>query len=402
MSNVSELATFQLNTQQISQTIPTSEIGEIASSQSNSASGQGMERVDSPHAAASGPNRAAQLQAFTEWLSSRDGVEHHDPDAFVSKPLQVAADNSGQVFRVDSKTQHSSKLQYQSPHFSTKNYVEAIEVNNSRTPLIPTDGFDPGIENAKARNQQQILSAINELKADGRVLGDSEQPHVNSISNLIVPAFRWPSVSNNLLGSPAMINLENNIRQSLQTYRTQIVVSSAQRNAGASTVAVSLARQLVENDHSVLLIDADLENPSLANQLGLTTPMSWTQAIHDGRPTNQLIIKERNAGLSLLPLAKPESSFSTTEKIFDNLATISNPLAWIYDFVVIDVGPVSQYLAHSSNAKIRAASTLLVSDCSQLNENEAHTQHAKLRLFGAESILMVQNFSRMVTAAKVG
>ena len=301
MSKASELATFQLNTQQINQTIETSEIGKIAI---GSTGNQSVARVDSPHQPAASRNRAAKLQQFEDWLNRRQSAGHHDPATTVSQPLMVAADNSGRVFRVDSMAQHSSELKYQSPHFNTSNYVEAAEVDNSRKPMVPTDGFDPEFEQSKSRGQTEILSAINDLKSDGRILGDSEQTHINSVSNLIVPAFRWPGVSNNLLGSPAMLNLENNIRQSLQTYRTQIVVASTQRNAGASTVALSLARQLIQNDHSVLLIDADLENPSLANQLGLTTPMSWTQAIHDGRPTNQLIIKERkNSGLSLLPLS---------------------------------------------------------------------------------------------------
>ena len=169
-----------------------------------------------------------------------------------------------------------------------------------------------------------------------------------------------------MLGSPAILNLQTTIQQTLQTYRTQIVVASSQRQAGASTIALSLARQLTENGNSVLLIDADLHNPSLANQLGLTTRLSWTQAIEEGRPTNQLIVKQKNSGLSLLPLVKPKDGYHQGESIYDSLATISNPLAWIYDYVVIDVGPVGQYLANSSKAKIRAASTLLVTDSSQL------------------------------------
>ena len=149
------------------------------------------------------------------------------------------------------------------------------------------------------------------------------------------------------------------------------------------------------------MIDANLENPDLANLLGLTMPLSWTQALNDGRPTNQLIVNQKSGGLSLLPLAKLEAH-QIGENIYDQLATISNPLAWIYDYVVIDVGTVEQYIANSSKSKIRAASTLLVTDSSQGNEANLHSQNAQLRLFGVEDVLMVQNFSRIVSAAKVG
>ena len=398
MSKVADLASFQLNTQQFNQTI---QLGDINVSGNESGGNTSLSRSDSAHDPISRQNRAAQLKEFTNWLATRNRQGHHDPSAFISKPLVISGDEHGKTYRVDTMAQPSEQLMYQSPHFETKDYVEAFEVDNSRQPTVITDGFDPEIKSSQTKStNRELMTAINDLKADGRVLGDNQQ--LTSEPNLIVPSFRWPEVSSNLLGSPALLNLENNIRQSLQTYRTQIVVTSTQRHVGASTIALSLARQLAERDNTVLVIDADLNNPSMANQLGLTTQLSWTQAIQDGRPTNQLIVKQKNSGVSLLPLIQPEGGIGESDTIFDNLATISNPLAWIYDFVVIDVGPASQYLAHSSRAKIRAATTLLVSDSSQPNENDIHGNHARLRLFGAENILMVQNFSRVISASKVG
>lgn len=396
MSKVSDLATFQLHTQEISQTIQISDIQVC----SDISTGPELDsRMDGPHRKTARRDRASQLEEFTNWLSTRTRSGHHHPSAYVSEPLQIS-DNNASFYRADCLSQPQSQLLYQSPHFETRNYVQAVEVDQSSQPVIGVDGSDVGKPLSPATTNPQIISAIRKLKADGRILGDSEQFDDLPNPNLVVPAFRWPQVSTNLLGNPAMLNLETNIKKSLQTYRTQIVVTSSCRQAGASTVALSLARQLAENNSTVLLIDADLDNPSLAHQLGLTTQLSWTAAINDGRPTNQLIVKQKNSGLSLLPLIKPQAGYDTN--MYDILATISNPLAWIYDYVVIDVGPADQYLAYSSRAKIRAASTLLVSDCSRQTDNQPHSQHAKLRLFGADNLLIVQNFSHIVSASKVG
>ena len=214
MSKVTDLATFQFTTQQTNQPISTAEV--------NASDAQAtLSRMDSPHEPTTRTKRAAQLKEFTNWLAKRQQPAHHDPATFVSQPLEIVADNS-KNFRVDTATQQATELRYQSPHFDTRNYVEAVEVDNSRQPITITDGFDPEIGSvAKQNTPPAIESAVNALKADGRVLGDSEQ--LTSERNLIVPAFRWSEVSNNLLGSPAMLNLETNVRQSLQTYRTQIV-----------------------------------------------------------------------------------------------------------------------------------------------------------------------------------
>ena len=396
MTKATDLATFQLNTNQIDQPI---NIRDIPINVANTDSQGIMERVDSPQEPAQGPNRAAQLQQFTDWLKTRSRSTHHNSQTHVSQKLELSSGSSDKIYRVDSASQPQIELQYQSPHFDTTDYVEAVEVDNSRKPSIPTDGFDAEIKTSQP--ERGIDTTIQTLKADGRVLGDSEQRNTDSSTSLQVPGFQWPEVSSNLLGSPAMLNLVTTIQQTLQTYRTQIVVASAEKNAGASTVALSLARELADQNQSVLLIDANLENPDLANQLGLTTQLSWTQAIDDGRPTNQLIIQQKSGGMSLLPLAMLESH-RIPSNLFDQLATISNPLAWIYDYVVIDVGTVNQYIANSSKSKIRAASTLLVSDSSHGNEANLHSQDAKLRMFGIENVLRVQNFSRIVNAAKVG
>ena len=238
MTKVPDLATFQLNTNQINQAI---DINNISINLDNASAPGTIARIDSAQEPVAGPNRAAQLQQFTDWLKTRDRSSHHDASAFQSQHLELSTDSSDKIYRVDSASQPQSELKYQSPHFDTTGYVQAVEVNNSRKPTIPTDGFDAEI--VAPPSQFDLVSDIHNLKADGRVLGDHEQRLQQDVnSSLLVPTFQWPEVSSNLLGSPAMLNLVTTIQQSLQAYRTQIVVTSVEQKAGASTVALSLGQ----------------------------------------------------------------------------------------------------------------------------------------------------------------
>jgi len=119
----------------------------------------------------------------------------------------------------------------------------------------------------------------------------------------------------------------------------QIVVSSSLPGEGKSTLAVNLALALAEADHRVLLVDADLRRPSIADKLDLAGAAGLS-TILIGRATLPDVVQEVGAhGLHVLAsgAVPPNPSQLLASPV---VAELFGEVARAYDVVVVDSPPI--------------------------------------------------------------
>ncbi len=131
---------------------------------------------------------------------------------------------------------------------------------------------------------------------------------------------------------------------------THVLVTSALPGEGKSTVSVNLARAAAAADSRVLLIDADLRHPSLANALGLRSPAGLSDVIAGQCELQDAFRQDPRTGLfviggsqrlhgadalSLLGSAEMDSLLTFARRCFDLVIIDSAPLLPIADTRVL-------------------------------------------------------------------
>jgi protein-tyrosine kinase len=87
--------------------------------------------------------------------------------------------------------------------------------------------------------------------------------------------------------------------------RTAIMVTSSNSGEGKSLTSINLAISLAQEvTHSVLLIDADLRRPSIAEYLGITAETGLAECLRDGVNVSSAIIDTCVPKLSILPAGR--------------------------------------------------------------------------------------------------
>ncbi len=119
-----------------------------------------------------------------------------------------------------------------------------------------------------------------------------------------------------------------------------IMITSALPSEGKSTVAVNLALSLAHKGRSVILVDADLRNPSVARIAGLTEIHEGTNELLQGAVSLEevLLPYEKNNKLRILP--GHGSNTNPTELLSSPAAAaLIQKLEEMADFVLIDTPP---------------------------------------------------------------
>lgn len=367
MSTTATQSTFQITTDQVSTSQHPAQRGSAVTTIRTDSE---QHRIDA-NASKPQPHRAVLLDQFANWLKSGENQKPSKPQQSTQHVQGVRGDK---LIRLDNATQIVDQ-----PHFETKDYV------------APKAGT--------------IEYTIEKLKSDGRIIGDIDQAssiHQAAIAGIEAP-MQWPNITTQLVGSPAILNLEINIQRQLQRNNYRLVIASATAGSGSTTIAMTLARQLAAHENRVLLVDANLAKSSLVRQLQLPTDGSWLKSLRDRQSLGELIVRDSSSAVSILPLAPVRSRASWPARILDQLSSAIETVAWDYDAVLIDVGATNQLVTESSQPGQIADMTLLVTS----NDAEPYLlslAKSKLESAGVDNMLIVQNFSRAneLTQAKVG
>ncbi len=178
------------------------------------------------------------------------------------------------------------------------------------------------------------------------------------------------SVPNNRKGridSPGFTEAIRTLQLGIEFSKTQhtrvksVLVTSANPSEGKSTIAAHLAKTYARSGSSVLLVDADMHNPTQADTFDLPNSPGLAEHI-EGRDKARVIRVDpgdKSLNLAILTAGSPSKPPSQTLSSLDTVHLLSL-LTDAYDMVIIDSPPLlpvadSRSLARYADATIVVA-----------------------------------------------
>ncbi len=184
----------------------------------------------------------------------------------------------------------------------------------------------------RARSNPPISQA-DELTCPGMV------PFLGQVPRVAVRRKRF--LLNNPLVKEGIRMVRTPLLRRIDTHQGNVVlITSPGPSEGKTTVAVMLGRSLAQCGRNVLLVDADMRNPSVSAHLGIDSKMGFADALSGDADDDKIIVKSDIPGLSILP-ARPLDNGANLELI-SNGAFSAAARRWSkrYDVVLLDSPPV--------------------------------------------------------------
>jgi exopolysaccharide/PEP-CTERM locus tyrosine autokinase len=165
-----------------------------------------------------------------------------------------------------------------------------------------------------------------------------------------------------------------------------IMVTSCISGEGKSITSLNLALSLAqEMDQRVLLIDADIRNPSIGRYLGLPKFPGLVECLEDDVPLDDVLLNTGLGDLIFLPagrmVANPVELLSS-QKMKNLFAEIKSQFADC--FIIIDISPVLPFAEARVVSDLADSVVFVVKEggCNMKNVNEALEILSNVRILG--------------------
>jgi non-specific protein-tyrosine kinase len=170
-----------------------------------------------------------------------------------------------------------------------------------------------------------------------------------------------------------------------------VVVASASRGEGKSFIAANLAVVMAQSGERVILVDADLRNPSLHNLFGLSNQTGFTNLILNGSSDLEQAVQSVPVVENLVVVTSGSLPANPPDLLGSHLAAqLVQDLAQVADIVLYDTPPAEDVM----DAVILGAQTgdvlLVVRAGSARRDTVAHVKQSLLR-GGVTRVLTVLN-----------
>jgi succinoglycan biosynthesis transport protein ExoP len=201
----------------------------------------------------------------------------------------------------------------------------------SASPVLPRSGVgmaaDPGDLAALPPPQGALAPATTEEQR--YAFSDSlKRRAVDDPISVFTEAFRAIKVS---------AWLQASVRE------TRVIgITSTLPSEGKSTVAANLATLMADSGRRVVLIDADLRNPTLARSLTPRPQAGWLEVMSGKLDLAQATGREPTTGLALLPLLLTEAPVHSDEVLASQgFRDLLERLRQSYDYIIVDLPPLA-------------------------------------------------------------
>lgn len=208
----------------------------------------------------------------------------------------------------------------------------------------------------------------------------------------------WPEMVEKMLtlGRATVQQLSQAVRQQGQGQQRLIetVIAGASRGSGATTIALTLARQLAAEGERVLMIDADIQAVGMTRALSLYENRSWVTITRDMNFIEKGMVRDANTGIFFAALQPLRLRTVWPPFIFDHLAALLGTVQEKFDRVLIDVGTPQQLISELSGHRSLASSALIITRGNDADEEAALRIRTNLVGVGIEHVIFAQNFAR--------
>lgn len=180
-----------------------------------------------------------------------------------------------------------------------------------------------------------------------------------------VEKFMWPMIIDQFLdiGEQAISRLANFSIDILDGSDHRLAVTSVRAGAGASTIACSVARWAAKMRKRVLLVDANLQNPALAQSIGLAPNISWLNVIRESLDVSEAIVRCKSTGVCVMPLGEIANAQNLPSALLDRLGDLLQGVHHAFDLIVIDTGVAGQLpIELTSSSKLVDAAMIVDSN----------------------------------------
>lgn len=305
-------------------------------------------------------------------------------------------------------------------HWSTNSRAQVVGFAIQRTrisqpqTIVSGAGLASGHRRWAARNHSAELQArtvgleISDQAAESTESGipNSEShfdqsPSVKKSDNLggglplvVHPDFRWsPVVEQLVAGGEFAEQLLVAAEQLLQEGQGRLLFASTQRQQGATTLAATTARMLIDRGRRVLMVDADLGQAGWTSSLELHSAGSWVEQVEAFEPLQAAMAISRRTSNAFVGLHPVGSRRELPPFLLDYLGQLLVPFKGQFDATIIDVGPISQLLEELSQPARLGTAVMVVQQGGAEAAVELRRNKTTLNAFGISRLAIARNFA---------
>jgi succinoglycan biosynthesis transport protein ExoP len=194
------------------------------------------------------------------------------------------------------------------------------------------------VEESLGANCVAILPTLGATKPSGltnRLTGSKGEPPVNLLRYVIEhPLSRFAEAVRSL---KVAIDINSVVREN-----RVLAVTSTLPNEGKSTLSTNLAQLIAHSGTRVILVDADLRNPSLSRALRPDAAVGIVDVIAQKAQLQDAITVDPQTGLAVLPAGSTSKLLHTNEILASKaMQALIQLLRSKYDYVVLDMPPMA-------------------------------------------------------------
>ncbi len=166
-----------------------------------------------------------------------------------------------------------------------------------------------------------------------------------------------------------------------------VLITSNQAGEGRSSVAIGIAMAAAASGIRVALVDADIEDPTLAEELRLDLQYGWVDTVRGGLPIKEIAVHAVEDGVTLVPLMAPQGQTAATPyEVTQLIESLQNS----FDLILID-GP-SALSSSIQQIAMAVDSAILVRDVTRTDQSMVNQLSDQLYRAGIRGVGVVENF----------